>query len=186
MSRGWWRRNWWALLAIPAALAAVVLVSPDDSYDRWREARGQEAVSPDPDGWVSFAGARLRLESVVPADLREHLTDEPFPLPSGLAPWLATITVELSHDEALLGCEMILEDAAGRQFGDAPSELSGARLGPEGPSHFGFSCRPTDDDDYLGGPFQAQGLYVLPASVQPAAVRILAFEERSYAWLPVD
>jgi hypothetical protein len=186
--RGWWRRNWWALAGLVPALVTMVMVSPNDSYQMWRTAEPREAVLPGEDGWVGYADTRVRLAELVPADLRDSL-GERFPLPPGLRAWQATVTISrlANPDEDLLLCELQLEDEAGRRFGNGPVELSGAQLGPDGPSVFLFStCRP--DDEHAGAAsFDVVGLFLLPAPARPAAVRLSSADELPrYARFEVD
>lgn len=182
--RGWWRRNWWGLAGVLPILAAAVLLSPNESYDRLRDARPQ-AVTPDPQGWVDYRGARLRLAEFGPAELRDSLGG-PFPLPAEVRPWQAIIRLErLPEPDTLSGCEIELEDAAGRRFGSAPSELAAA-YGPDGSGLPLLSCVSFDEATELG-PFDVVASFLLPASARPVALRLTHFlQVPEYVRLPVD
>ncbi|MPZ26883.1 MAG: hypothetical protein GEV12_10805 [Micromonosporaceae bacterium] len=182
--RGWWRRNWWGLLALVPVLVTAVALSPNDAYEVWRTAQPREAVGPDRDGWISYGGTRLRLAAVVPADLRDPDTEEPYQLPPGLQAWQATVTFGrlADPDNSLLGCAFLLEDEAGRRFGDHPTELGGAELagGSIGPT----ICRPDEPEDDT---FEAIALFLLPESTRPAALLLTASDQLpAYARFELD
>lgn len=176
-SVGWWRRNWWALVAVLPVLVVAVWLSPSDSYERWRTAQPRQALAPDADGWVDYGGSGLRLVGWGEADLRDFGGD-PYVLPPGVRAWQATVEFRqlADPDESLLGCDFQLEDEDGRLFGDGPSELSGARLGPGGETHYGASCRP-DDDEVTAATFQTWALFLLPISAEPVALRVAADDQ---------
>jgi hypothetical protein len=171
MSMRWWRRNWWGLLALAPVLVAIVLLSPDEPYQTWWKAEPREPVHTRADGWVSYAGARLRLAQLAPAQLLDA-AGEPFPVPEGLRAWQATVTIEPGADpEALAGCELRLEDGDGRLFGSGPSELDEAELA-DGDLFFADSCYPPEDDEAGGGGFETVAVFLLPAAADPAALRV--------------
>lgn len=182
--RGWWRRNWWGLAGVLPILAAAVLLSPSESYDRWRDSRPR-AVTPDAQGWVDYGGARFRLAEFGPLELQDSLGG-PFPLPAGVRAWQATVLVERQPEpDTLSGCEIELEDAAGRRFGTDPSELSSA-YGPDGSSLPLTGCFSFDEGTELG-PFEVVATFLLPAAARPVALRLTHFlREPAYARLAVD
>lgn len=186
-SRGWWRRNWWGLAAVLPVLVVAVALSPNEAYQSWHSAQPREPVGPDRDGWVHFAGTRLRLVALQPADLRESFTGEPYPVPPGLRVWQAVVTFgQLTDpDHQLLLCDFLLEDAAGRRYSDDPSELDSVEL-PDGSSYYPSLCRP-DEEEAAAGSFDAVALFLLPVSAEPAALLLTATDQLpSYVRIPVD
>lgn len=171
--RGWWRRNWWGLLALLPVLVAAVALSPNDSYEVWRTAEPREAIGPGQDGWVDYGGTPLRLDTVAPADMRDD-TGEPYPLP-GLRAWQARVTFGriADLDNSLSGCAFLLEDEAGRRFGDHPTELGEAELAGEGFTSPTI-CQPDEPEDES---FQEIALFLLPASARPAALLLTASDQ---------
>lgn len=174
MTGRWWRRNWWGLLAVVPVLALLVWLSPDHSYEQWRDAEPREEVRPGADGWVSYGGARLRLEQVGSARVEDSL-GAPYPVPDGVRAWGATVTIGVTGDdpEALLGCELRLEDEQGRLFGSQPQELLGAYL--DGEPVDGTLCTPSLEQEGQEQ-FQVRALFALPENVEPAALRVTQFE----------
>lgn len=183
--RGWWRRNVWGLLALLPVLLAITAADPYGAWSVWRETRPGSAVIAGADGWVSYAGARARLVSVEPADLRRR-DEEPFPLPSGLAAWQATVSFERTAqpDGSLRGCEFRLEDDSGRLFGDDPSEVVDAYVAGE--SYFGgvICAPPAEDPD--AARYDVVALFVLPGPARPVALRLTALDAKpDYARFPL-
>lgn len=171
MTGRWWRHNWWGLLAVVPVLAALVVLSPTDSYQAWRDAEPREEVRPDAEGWVDYAGGRVRLEDVSPAEVADGL-GQPYPVPVGLRAWRATVSVEAVGDpDALLGCELQLEDAQGRLFGNDPQELADAHL--DGEWFAGYRCSSPEEGEER---FQTVALFALPALAEPVALRVTHFE----------
>lgn len=176
--RGWWRRNWWGLVAVAPMLVAAFLLSPTDSYDWWRAAELRDPVAAGPDEWVSYGGTRIRLAALEPADLRDRANpEEPFALPPGLRAWRATVSFGRLEDPDfdLLSCKLLLEDRAGRRFAEGPTEVQDARIGPDGPAvpAFGSQCRPgVDGPDPGAADYDVTVVFVLPASAEPAALLV--------------
>lgn len=175
MSRGtgqrWWRRNWWGLAAVGPLLAATLVVGPDDSWQILRDEHTQQVARPGEDGWVSYAGVRLRLGEFGPAELFDG-EGEPFELP-GLAGWQATLVIEPAGDpDALLGCELALEDAAGRRYQDGPAALGSAH-DANGDGVYSSSCSlPYDAPQDGSQPFETTAYFLLPESLAPVALRV--------------
>jgi hypothetical protein len=160
---GWWRRNWWGLLAVVPLFALAVAPAAKEGYDLYNRVKAHEAVNPGSDGWVSYSDARIRLTELAPTTEVKTYGGEPFQPPEGTRIWRATITFEVSDNEAVSGCSLELEDTEGRMFSDDPDELEGARVPFPG-------CTP--DEDNAPSPYQIQTFFVLPTSATPAAVHI--------------
>jgi hypothetical protein len=160
----WWRRNRWWLVALVALLAATVALTWSDVYDRHWRSEPRIPVGPGGDGSVQFAGARLRLADLGPGTALTDYAGKPYQPPAGLQVWRATIAFDTAQPDAIAGCEIALEDTAGRVYGANPQELSGTR------ARFA-SCLPSTEDE--GKPeFATTAYFVTPAGARPAAVRI--------------
>ena len=166
----WWRRNRWGLIALVPVLATTVWLSWGDAYDRYWKRQPNEPVRAGSDGWVSFAGARMRLEGLGEG---EHLTvfgGEKFTPPSGTAVWEARIAFDAPKPDDLGGCQIKLQDSAGTIYDASPVELSSVRVGAE---RVGFaSCTP-DFDETAKTKYERAAYFLTPASIRPAAVRII-------------
>jgi hypothetical protein len=176
----WWRRNRWGIAAVVPLLAAAMWFSPDDSFRTLRDEHLEEVVAPGDDGWASYRGARLRLTGFGPAELSDE-DGQPFRVP-GLTAWQSTITIEAGADpEALSGCRIELEDAAGRRYLESPQAL-GSASGPGGGGLYAADCvAPLDEsgDHHLPGPFEVVGYFLLPESIDPVALRISQYVRTS-------
>lgn len=161
--QGWWRRNRWGLLALIPMLAAAGWVHYDDVHDSYWASRPREPVAADASGWVFFAGARIRLVGLEPATDLRTFGGEPFQPPAGVAAWRATIVLQAPDQEALTGCALLLEDAAGNTYEANPRELDGARV------PFA-SC--TADDEPAPPSYETVAYFATPVSAQAAAVRV--------------
>lgn len=184
----WLRRNWWGLAAVVPILAAVLVISPDDSFQVLRKEHTEEQVRPDGDGWASYGGARLRLVGFGQAELVDG-DGQPFEIPGGLTAWRVTVGVDTGGDpEVLLGCEFELEDATGRRYGESPQALAAAyEIGPDGAEGLELAdCAPPYDAEDETAPFETVGYYLLPATAEPAVLRVTQFEnEPAYVRLDV-
>ncbi|WP_203865271.1 hypothetical protein [Plantactinospora endophytica] len=146
-----------------------------DGYQQYSRAEDRQPVTAGADGWVSFSGARIRLVEVVETTVPGY-GNRPFTLPPGVRAWRATLAIELSGPEALLGCRPQLEDRDGRLFSADPAELFNARVPRTG-------CRP---DDETQRSFEAVAYFVLPRSATPVALRITqASAMPRYAQFPI-
>jgi hypothetical protein len=176
MTRGWWRRNLWGLLVLPPAVAlSVAIPFKEEVYDRWFKLEPRVPVTATQGVWVGYAGARLRL---LESGLVDQVTDrakKPFAVP-GAKVWQARVGIDEPNEKALGGCQVFLEDSAGRKYSDRPPELNGAAL------PFAAGCVPPIDVDEgpSSGPspsatrlrFEQTFFFVLPASAEPVAVRV--------------
>jgi len=169
--RPWWRRNWWGLAAVGPLLAAALVVGPDDSFQVLRDEHTEEIVRPGADGWVSYGDVRLRLAEFGPAELFDD-DGEPFRIP-GLAAWQVTLVIEPSGDpDALLGCGLELEDAAGRRYQDGPGAL-GSALDASGSGVYASGCTlPYDAPEDGDAPFETVAYFLLPESNEPVTLRV--------------
>lgn len=180
----WWRRNWWGLVAAVPLMAVLVLVSPDQSLDRLRNAHTEEVVRPDANGWVSYGGARLRLTGFGPADLRDG---DGLPLSTpGLRAWQVTLTVQADTDpSALPGCTIELEDPAGLRYREGPQALAAA-YDTAGSGLYAASCSPPYDQPNQAAPFEVVGYFLLPEDTAPVALRVSNFvQEPAYVRIGV-
>lgn len=170
MTGRWWRHNWWGVLAMLPVLVALVVLGPTDAYEAWRDAEPREEIRPGADGWVDYAGGRIRLGDVSPAEVADG-SGQPYPVPAGLRAWRVTVSVEAAGDpDTLLGCELQLEDGQGRRFGNDPQELADAYL--DGEWFAGYQCSPPEEGVER---FETVALFALPASAEPVALRVTHF-----------
>ncbi|MEJ3745251.1 hypothetical protein WEI85_18405 [Actinomycetes bacterium KLBMP 9797] len=163
-ARGWWRRNLWGLIALVPVFALAIAPAAKDGWDLYNRIEAHEAVPAGADGWVTYAGARIRLVELAPATGLQNYREQPFTPPKGVRVWRATLAFETSDPQGMVSCGIELEDRAGRRYSDAPNELSGA-------ADLGFSnCAPEDDN--TPSPYQTFAYFALPESATPAAIRI--------------
>jgi hypothetical protein len=174
-SARWWRHNRWGLAAILPAF--VLALAPDlgDSYHRFWKSQPRHPVGAGPDGWVAFAGTRLRLGELTIADNLRGYGGKPYVVPPGLAVWRAEIVIEAATGPASLrGCRLAMEDDAGRTFDANPGELRGARVPYS-------SCAPAIETAAPGGSqrstYEVVAYFVTPRSARAVAVRVSVFEQ---------
>lgn len=163
-AKGWWRRNLWGLIALLPVLALALGPSVKDGLDLYNRVDAHEAVLPGGDGWVAYADARIRLVSFEPVTDLETRSGEPFTPPANTKVWKATIAFDAASKDAVIGCNLALEDSQGRHFSANPTELAGT-----GGARFP-ACTPEDDN--APSPWQVELYFVTPASAQPEAVRV--------------
>ncbi|GAA4438938.1 hypothetical protein [Phytohabitans houttuyneae] len=176
--KGWWRRNLWGLIAILPAFALAIGPSAKEGFDKYTSGYPRQAVQPSSDGWASYAGARVRLVTFEPAIYLEKYDGELFRPQGGTKVWKATLAFEAADRKALAGCDLVLEDTAGRLYSVNPDELDGTRAGYP-------SCTPDEDDPST--PWQAEMYFVTSGSAQPSAVRVVnSLELPLYARLPTS
>ena len=131
-------------------------------YEVYWKRQPREAVSPGPDGWVTYGDARIKLIALGPASDLEKYSGEPFTPPPGVAAWKAIIAIEATA-KGIGACRLSLEDDAGRTYEASPSELSGSRTSLA-------SCLP--DGDPPPTSYRKDLYFATPASARPVAVRI--------------
>lgn len=126
--RGWWRRNRWALLALPFVLALVVGLGAYRMYAFWWINGPHEPHRPDGSGpasltqpWKDAAGEHTRTvsASVTGARTVTSYTDREGLLQSvdhvdGTKVWEIDLAVQADPDEVLQGCTYRVVDDAGR------------------------------------------------------------------------
>lgn len=122
---GWWRRNRWALAALPVVLVLTVVAAGDRVRTLWWEQDLHAPVAVD-------AGATGELHQRVydgvggtmPIDVRVHLdgvgdaTTLPrdMELPDGTRAVRVDLTLSADPDIVLAGCELAVRDAAGTRY----------------------------------------------------------------------
>ena len=170
--RGFWRRNWWGLLALAPLLVGLLALHPDNLWERWDEQPRVRMVA-GTDGWVSFGGARLRLEELEVFTPTRY-DGSALPLPPQVRDWRATVRIGgLTDHGSLAGCEWLLVDGQGRSFQDWPSELQPAAL---------LRAPCALEENAVEGVVSAH--FLLPASAQPVGLRLVVGKLLpDYAWL---
>jgi len=161
--RGWLERNLLGLLALVPLFAAAGWIHRDDVTERYWAGRPREVVVSDAAGWVSYAGARIRLASLEPATDLVTFGGDPYRVPDGLTAWRAAILFQAPDQDAIASCTLRLEDTAGNTYGPSPDELTGAKM------PFA-SC--TSGDEPAPPSYEVVVYFVTPASAQASAVRV--------------
>lgn len=164
MTTTFWRRNRWGLIALVPVLAATIGLTWGDAYERYWKTRPREPVTAGSDGWVSFAGARIRLADLgAGTDLKDYSGDRFVP-PSGTAIWKARLVFDVAKTDGLPGCLIRLEDAGGRIYEARPPELSRSETGVA-------TCTPSIEDEGKTR-YERVAYFVTPSWARPAGVRI--------------
>jgi hypothetical protein len=172
---GWWRRNWWGLLAVLPLFALAVAPDWSEIESRWGGHEPTQPVAGAHGQWVTYAGGKVRLTKLAEATLTDY-GGKPFTLPDDVQIWQATLEFDVVGDDAdLNGCNIILEDERGRTYDSNPPDLSGADI------DYASCLRPT-----LGPkdkPFSTVATFVT-GGTQARGVRIIVGTETPrYAWL---
>ncbi|WP_421741270.1 hypothetical protein [Cellulomonas sp.] len=125
-SPSWWRRNRWALVALPVALALALVAAGDRVRTLWWEqdlrrpttvAAGETAEFHqrvyDGDGGTLPVDVEVRLDGVgevttLPEDME---------LPAGTRAVQVDLTLSADPDVVLTGCSLAVRDAAGTRYG---------------------------------------------------------------------
>jgi hypothetical protein len=172
---GWWRRNRWWLAALLPALVAAIGVDLHAAYRHNRTAQPSRPIAPGSDGWVQFAGARMRLAEIAAADLQDY-RGRPYAPPPAVRVWRAEIVFDGAAAGAALGsCRLLLEDDAGRTFDASPAELRGVRVPLAGCTR--PSAPATGPSRAAGTEYTTTAHFVTPAAARPVAVRVLLTRE---------
>jgi hypothetical protein len=111
----------------------------------------------------------MRLVELAPATGLADFGGHPVALPAGARAWRARIAFDTPQPDALAGCRLTLEDAAGRTFEAGPAELQRARI----PFASCVADRAAGTAPAPGNQaFETVAHFVLPESAPPAAVRV--------------
>ncbi|MBO0901060.1 hypothetical protein J1G43_13915 [Cellulomonas sp. zg-ZUI22] len=118
---GWWRRNRWALVALPVALALTAVAAGDRVRTLWWEQDLRRPTTAAPGATVGF---HQDVEGVGPIDVRLRLDDvrdaprlpEGLELPAGARAVQVDLTLEADPDVPLVTCSLAVRDAAGTRY----------------------------------------------------------------------
>jgi hypothetical protein len=187
---GWWRRNRWALVALPLALLLVLAASADRVRTLWWEQGLHRPTVGAPGETVSFdqrvrdglggtsrIAVQVRLDGVhEPATLPRDLV-----VPDGARAVQVDLTLAADPDLVLAGCSLAVRDAAGTRY-DYVSIAWGAYQPvspcvPEDAPGPMPSLGDLDDEDQAADPgpprpatWTVSPVVVLPADVEPTDV----------------
>ncbi len=176
MRPGWWRRNLWGLLALVPAMAAALYLPAHDWYTQYTASTPAVPIQSAPGGWVGYAGARIRLVSLAPANDLKTYDGTRFDLP-GVRAWRAELAFDTPRPDGIAGCELTVEAADGRWYGEDPAELYGVDVPTAG-------CTPDSSTAGAARPYQRAVYFVLPRTARAVAVRmVLATKLPRYARL---
>ena len=176
-SVGWWRANRWWLVVLAGALAALgTLTWRSDAVQGWWASEPRSAPAADADGWVQVGDVRARLAGLEEVDWLDDGYGERIEAPEGYALWAADVSLRsdapeapASADETYSACEVVLLDAAGREFTAGASSLPGMPY-PEAPVCTGaVSSRSTQ-------------YFLTPDDAEPAEVRLVEPELLPAYW----
>ncbi|MCM0638439.1 hypothetical protein [Cellulomonas wangsupingiae] len=124
-SPGWWRRNRWALVALPVVLALALAASGDRVRTLWWQHDLRVPATAGADGTVAF---RQRVADggggTLPIDVRVRLEDvsdatslpEDMELPPGTRAVQVDLALEADPDVVLLLCRLAVRDAQGTRY----------------------------------------------------------------------
>lgn len=122
---GWWRRNRWALVALPVALALALVAAGDRVRTLWWE---KDLRSPTTVEAGATADFHQRVydgdDGTVPIDVQVRLDGvqdaatlpEDLELPPGTRAVQVDLTLSADPDVGLTGCELAVRDAAGTRY----------------------------------------------------------------------
>jgi hypothetical protein len=166
---GWWRRNWWGLVALVPALVLAFYAPVKDLDDRYGSGQPRQPVGSVPGGWVEYGGARMRLVDLGRADDVKTYDGRPVTFAGGERIWRATLEFAAQDPDTIGGCELLLESSAGSTFSNDPMELDQASA-----NVVDRGCLP----DILappapGAPYRADSYFVVPSTARPVAVRVM-------------
>ncbi|ADG74014.1 hypothetical protein Cfla_1110 [Cellulomonas flavigena DSM 20109] len=122
---GWWRRNRWALAALPLALALTIASAGDRVRTMWWEQDLRRPTTAAPGATAAFHQVvRDGLGSTYPIDVQVRLDEvgDARSLPDGLDPPPGTravqvdLTLAAEPDVSLVGCHLAVRDAAGTRY----------------------------------------------------------------------
>ncbi len=168
MTRGWWRRNRWGVLLLVPVMGLGVAEPIHDQWHVFWDTAPRTPVSGAAGGWVTFAGADFRLDSLAPVTTFTNDFGKPVALPTGMSVWRASIAVKPGQHAELDRCDIRMVDTAGTTFDDNPSELADAGIFPAY-----TSCNPPGDAATPPASWTDVAYFVAPIGVHPTAVRVL-------------
>lgn len=149
--RGWWRRNRWALLALPFVLLLIVGLGSYRFVNFWWQNELTEPVRAEPGGtatltadWQDASGEHTREVTMgagttraVASYVDDFGTENPVTQIEGTQVWRIMVEVEADADQVLSGCQYRVVDQHGRT-------ARGSTVGI-GPSMLGMDpCVPAD------------------------------------------
>ena len=173
-TRGWWRRNLWGLVVMLPLVAALFATNADVFIERNLTLQPREPLEAPVGQVVEYADADVRLVSFTNVDPTVRVVGRDHTLPAGLVIWQSVFDVDPHDAESLVQSSRLwVEDAQGRIYSNHPTELRGvdnAGIGGLSPDTVGDLDAPTPAPD---APFTSTSYYVLPAEVQPVAVRVV-------------
>jgi hypothetical protein len=169
MKRGWWRRNVWGLALVVPLFLGVFAVNADVAYERNYSQQAKEPVPVDGSGAATLDDYTVRVVEVHPVENEIEIDDllgfGRDTLPDGVKIWRVVLAIDAPRGDGstVATCDSWLEDAAGRRYGNNPSELMGS------PHAFG-QCNADDGDQ--PAPFNTTMVFLLPAESRPASLVI--------------
>ncbi|KQY47854.1 hypothetical protein [Cellulomonas sp. Root137] len=125
-SRSWWRRNRWALVALPVALALALVAAGDRVRTLWWEQDLRRPTTVEAGETAQFhqrvydgAGGTLPVDVEVRLDGVGEATTLPedMELPAGTRAVQVDLTLSADPDVVLTGCSLAVRDAAGTRYG---------------------------------------------------------------------
>ena len=123
---GWWRRNRWALVALPVALALALVAASDRVRTLWWEQDLRVPTTAAAGSSVTFhqrvydgAGGTLPVDVRVQLDGVRDATvlPEDLELPAGTRAVQVDLTLGAAPDVVLTGCSLAVRDADGTRYG---------------------------------------------------------------------
>lgn len=123
---GWWRRNRWALAALPVVLALTVAAAGDRVRTLWWEQGLHRPTTVAPGDTVDFhqrvyagaAGGTAAVDVRVGLDAVRDVRDVPedLELPPGTRAVQVDLTLAADPDVVLVGCHLAVRDADGTRY----------------------------------------------------------------------
>lgn len=122
---GWWRRNRWALAALPLTLALTVVSAGDRVRTMWWEQDLRRPTSAAPGTTATFRqDVRDGLGGTYPIDVQVALDEvgdarslpDGLELPPGTRAVQVDLTLAAEPDVTLVGCHLAVRDAEGTRY----------------------------------------------------------------------
>jgi hypothetical protein len=161
---GWLRRNRWGLVLLGPVVALALALPVHDAYDQFWNTAPRTPVTGAAGGWVTFDGADLRLVGLAPDTDPTDELGTPFPVPSGVTIWRASISFRNAGPTSLLGCDLRLVDPTGTTYEANPDELTD--LGVD------FATCSPDSTGKPPATWTTVVYFVAPSTAHPDAVRV--------------